>query len=250
MGDGKVALVTGAGSGMGRAAALAFADAGHAVAVVDIVGQSAEETAHAIEARGGRAIAISANVAVEDEVSAAVSKTVSAFGRLDCAFNNAGVQLREPMFTECDQSLWDKTIAVNLTGVWLCLKHESRQMLAQESGGAIVNTASVLGQVGMVNNTAYCASKAGIIGMTRAAALDCATKGIRINAICPGIISNTGMTGSLDDKPTGLSRRSLIPTGEFGTAADIANMAVWLCSDKAGYVTGQAISVDGGYTAW
>lgn len=244
----KSALVTGGGSGLGRATAIAFAEAGAAVAVVDVTIEGGEETAHLIEAVGGRAIFVRADISRGDEVADMVAKCVSEFGRLDWAFNNAGVALDTFPIAECDQAIWDRTIAINLTGVWLCVKHECAQMLRQ-GGGAIVNTSSVMGLVSTPGCSAYSASKAGVIGITRSVALDYATRGIRVNAICPGIIGQTTMTDHPRIQENLAAMTQMIPAERLGSPREIADTVVWMCSERASYLTGQTITVDGGYTS-
>jgi NAD(P)-dependent dehydrogenase (short-subunit alcohol dehydrogenase family) len=249
--DGKAALITGAGGGIGRAASLAFAREGARVAVADIVAAAAQETVARINAAGGQAIALTGEVASDAAVKAMVAAAVAAYGRLDCAFNNAGiagwhVEASGQKTAEWSEAAFDRMIAVNLKGVWLCMKHEIPQMLAQ-GGGAIVNTASIAGLAGLPTSSAYVAAKHGVVGLTKTAAVEYAEAGIRVNAVCPGYI-RTPMTA-----PTMAHRAEAIlaqtPARRMGNPEEIAEMVVWLASDRASYVTGAAYNVDGGWMA-
>ncbi|HEX5501056.1 MAG TPA: SDR family oxidoreductase [Thermomicrobiales bacterium] len=243
--EGKVALVTGAGSGIGRATARAFAAAGARVVAADVDADGGEATAGLIREAGGDAAFVRADVAQAADVNALVGATVARYGRLDYAHNNAGIAgATGGAFVDYPDDLFDRVIAINLRGVWLCLKAELRQMLAQ-GGGAIVNTASVLGLVGG-GGAAYVASKHGVAGLTKVAALQHATAGIRVNAVCPGVI-DTPMVAAI---PGFLEQATAItPMGRGGTPEEVAQLVVWLCSDAASYVTGQTYAVDGGYVA-
>lgn len=247
--DGKVALVTGASSGIGRASALAFAREGAKVVAADVAVEGADDTVRLIKAAGGDARFVRADMARPAEIEALVRATVEAYGRLDCAHNNAGVPGAEAKTVEYPLADWERVIAVNLTGVWLCMKYEIAQMLAQ-GGGAIVNTASVAGLQGFSRYSAYTASKHGVVGLTKTAALEYARAGIRINAVCPGYI-RTGMTQPVLDRRPGLEARvsSIEPLGRIGRPEEIAEAVVWLCSDAASFVTGHAMPVDGGLMA-
>jgi len=246
--DGKVALVTGGASGIGRGAALAFARAGARVVVSDVAAAGGAETVRSIADSGGAAIFVPADVSSAAEVAALVERAVAAYGRLDCAFNNAGINRENAPAAELDEALWDRTIAVNLKGVWLCMKYEIPAML--DGGGAIVNTASVVGISGRRDTPAYVASKHGIIGLTRATALDYGKRGIRVNAVCPGTIRTAMYVQRLGDDPAIDARLAAeTPIGRIGTPGDVAEAVVWLCSDAAAFVTGHSLVVDGGDTA-
>lgn len=244
--DGRAALVTGAGSGIGRASAIAFARSGASVMVSDVNEAGGAETVALIEAAGGKAQFRRCDVGNGDDIAALVDATVAAFGRLDCAFNNAGINSLAA--DEYEDAVWERAIAVNLSGVMRCMREEARVMLPA-GRGAIVNTASINGLVGNPAQPAYTAAKHGVVGLTRHAALRWATRGIRVNAVCPGVIA-TAMTAPLVENPD--MRKvveSMTPMGRFGTPEDIAEAVVWLCSDAAGFVTGHPMVIDGGATA-
>jgi NAD(P)-dependent dehydrogenase (short-subunit alcohol dehydrogenase family) len=246
----KGTLVTGGAAGIGRAAALAFAESGAKVAICDVKVERGHELVRLIESRGGRAIFVEADVSRATAVDKLVADTVSAFGRLDCAFNNAGIEGQLAPTESCSEENFDRTIAINLKGIWLCLRREIQQMLQQGGGGAIVNMASVAGLVGFAGLPAYVASKHGIVGLTKTAALEHARDGIRINAICPGVI-HTEMIDRLTGKDAATEKQfvELEPIGRMGTPQEIAAAAVWLCSAAASFVTGHALAVDGGFVA-
>src|SRR5215216_6611455 len=245
---GKVAFVTGAANGIGRAAALAFAREGANVVVADVSEQGNHETARMIEQAGGRVLAVRCDVSREEDVKAALDKTVEAFGRLDYAFNNAGVEQPLKPAADVTEEEWDRIVGIDLRGVFLCMKHQIPLMLRQ-GGGAIVNTSSGAGVKGFAGGTAYVAAKHGVVGLTKAAALDYAQSNIRINAVCPGIIDTSMMQRFSGGTPEG--RQTVIaqePVGRMGTPDEIAAAVVWLCSDAARFVVGHAMVVDGGQT--
>ena len=246
---GQVALVTGASSGMGLATAQAFAEAGAAVALADINDQTLGAATDELTASGYQALAVTCDVANEDQVAAMVEWAVATFGRLDMAFNNAGIQVPPTDAADEPAETFDRVNAINLRGVWTCMKHELHQMRAQGSG-AIVNCSSLGGLVGLPGRAAYHASKHGVIGLTRSAALEYAPRGIRVNAVCPGTIE-TPMVQDMNDKgeldvPEAVKNQ---PIGRLGQADEIAAAVLWLCSPAASFVLGVALPVDGGYTA-
>ena len=249
--DGKVALVTGGGNGIGREAALAFAREGARVAVADYEAASAAETVAMINAAGGQAISLSGDVTVTAQVQAMFDSTIAAYGRLDCAFNNAGIAGHQvdaigQLTHEWSEASFNRMIEVNLKSVWLCMKHEI-PLLREAGGGAIVNTASIAGLIGLRTSSAYVAAKHAVIGLTKTAAVEYAEEGIRVNAVCPGYIQ-TRMTAALREKRSeAVIART--PMRRYGQPREIAEMVVWLCSDRASYVTGAAYEVDGGLTA-
>jgi NAD(P)-dependent dehydrogenase (short-subunit alcohol dehydrogenase family) len=247
--DGKVGLVTGATSGIGRETAVLFAKAGAKVVVSGRRDLEGNETVDLIRAAGGDGLFVKTDVSQASEVEVLVQKAVEKFGRLDVAFNNAGIEgVWVPIVRQSEED-WDRTIAINLKGVWLCLKYEIRQMLKQGSGGAIVNMASVTGLVGGGGAAAYSASKHGVIGLTKSAALETARKGIRINAVCPGVIE-TAMEQRLFGAPAvHKSVVGLHPIGRLGKPAEIAEAVIWMCSDRASFMTGQSLVLDGGFLA-
>lgn len=251
--SGKVAIVTGAGAGIGRATALKFAAEGAKVAISDVNVEGGEETADLIRKQGGDAFFTAADVASPADVDALVAKTVERFGRLDCACNNAGIEGKIAPFAEQPLDNFDRIIAVNLRGVFLCLQAEIRQML-KNGGGAIVNLASVAGLIGFPGLAPYVASKHGVNGLTKNAALEYGKLGIRVNSVCPGGI-DTRMLDSLAEQSTGgkATSRELMnpmhPIGRIGTPDEVAELIVWLCSDRASFMTGTNIPVDGGFVA-
>ena len=245
---GKVAFVTGAANGIGRATALAFAREGANVVVADISEQGNQETARTIEELGRRAIAVKCDVRRAEDVKAALDKTIEIFGRLDFAFNNAGVEQKIATTADLTEEEWDRIVNINLRGVFLCLKHEI-PLMQKLGGGAIVNTSSGAGVKGFKGQAAYVAAKHGVVGLTKAAALDYAAQNIRINAVCPGIIDTPMMDRFSGGTPEG--RQQVIsqePIGRMGQPEEIANAVVWLCSEAAAFVVGHAMVIDGGQT--
>jgi len=249
--DGKTALVTGGGSGIGRAASLAYAMDGAQVVVADVNVEGGEETVQQIKEAGGDAILVHADVSKIEDTQAMVTQAVEAFGSLDCAFNNAGISGgRERLLTaDYREEDWDRVISINLKGVWLCMKAEIPQMLKQ-GGGAIVNTASIAGLVGLSGTVAYVAAKHGVTGLTKAASMEYAKDGIRVNSVCPGYI-HTPLVQPTFEANEGMEERvaSRHPMGRLGEPEEIAQAVVWLSSDAAGFVTGHNLPVDGGYMA-
>ncbi len=249
--DGKVSLVTGGGSGLGRATALAFAREGARVVIADVDSRGGEETCGLIKSAGGEALFVKADVSKSAEVAAMVERTVGAYGRLDCAFNNAGIMPKGFVPTaDLDEETWDRMIAINLKGVWLSMKYEIPQMVKQ-GGGTIVNTSSVAGLIGSRTGPAYIASKHGVIGLTRGAAIEYARQNIRVNAVCP-FWTHTALTEPYvrDNPQIETQQAGRIPLGRLGTPEEVAAAVVWLCSDGASFINGHALPIDGGVVIW
>ncbi len=243
--EGKVALVTGAASGIGRASALAFAREDARVVVADLAVDGGEETVRMIESAGGAATFWQTDVSKAADVEKLIEQAMNAYGRLDYAHNNAGVLGKAAPAADCSEEEWDRQIAVNLKGIWLCMRSEIPQMLKQ-GGGAIVNTSSAAGLVGMKGLAPYTASKHGVAGLTKSAALDYAKSNVRVNAVCPGFI-DTPMVREIEDAE-GLPTNVLPAMPRMGKPEEVANAVVWLCSDAASYVTGHLLAVDGAMT--
>lgn len=249
--EGKSALITGGGGGIGRATALIFAREGARVAVADANIDAAAETVAQVNAAGGQAMSLSGDVTDSGAVQAMINTVVSAYGRIDCAFNNAGiagyqVNASGKKTHEWADDSFDRMIAVNLRGVWLCMKHEIQHMLAQ-GGGVIVNTGSIAGLIGLPTSSAYVAAKHGVLGLTKTAALEYATDKIRVNAVCPGYIETKMTEDTMRRRGAELMQK--VPFGRMGKPEEIGEMVLWFCSDRASYVTGACYNVDGGYMA-
>ena len=247
--DGKVAIVTGGSAGIGRAAALAFAREGAAVVIADVTEQRGREVASEITTDGGRASFVAADVAVDAQVADLVARTLAEYGGLDFAFNNAGIEGDQAATDQCTPENWARVLAVDLTGVWLCMHYEIPPML-ERGGGAIVNCSSVAGLVGFPNIGPYTAAKHGVVGLTRSAALEYAQAGIRVNAVCPGVIDTEMVQRfTLEDPTVAEQLLATEPVGRMGTTDEIADAVIWLCSSESTFVTGHALPVDGGFVA-
>jgi NAD(P)-dependent dehydrogenase (short-subunit alcohol dehydrogenase family) len=249
----KVALITGGAAGIGQASARLFARQGAKVVIADVDVDGGAATVRAIKAEGGSALFVATDVSSASEVAALIDKTVGAYGRLDCAVNNAGIQGELKPSAECSEENWDRVVAINLKGVWLCLKYEIGQML-QQGGGAIVNIGSNFGLVGSVGMPAYSAAKHGVVGLSKTAALEYATSAIRVNALCPGPVQTPMIDKILRAQPElgdqiMASIKAREPMRRLGRPEEIAEAALWLCSDAASFVTGAVLSVDGGFVA-
>ncbi|MGO9450526.1 MAG: glucose 1-dehydrogenase [Candidatus Binataceae bacterium] len=248
--DGKVAIITGAGSGIGRAASRVFAREGAKLVLADWVEAGGQETLRIIQDLGAESVFVKTDVSKWEDVSGIVAKAVATYGRLDCAFNNAGIEGASALTHECTEDNWNKVIATDLTGVWLCMKAEIDQMLKQGKGGAIVNTSSGAGLAGVRGMPAYVAAKHGVAGLTKAAAVEYGRHNIRVNAVCPGPIRTPMMARLLGERPDAEERFARGgPLKRLGEAEEIAETVAWLCSDRASYVTGVPMPVDGGFMA-
>src|ERR1700719_528016 len=248
--QGKVGLVTGGTSGIGRDTAVLFAKAGAKVVVAGRREVEGEETVELIRrATGSDALFVKADVSKAAEVDALIQRAVEKFGRLDVAFNNAGIEGHWVPITEQSEEDWDHTIDINLKGVWLCLKYEIRQMLKQGDGGAVVNMASVAGLMGLAGAATYSASKHGVMGLTKSAALENARSGIRVNVVCPAVIETPMADRAYEDPAIHKFVLGLHPIGRFGKPEEIAEAVVWMCSDRASFITGQSLVLDGGLLA-
>lgn len=246
---GKVALVTGAASGMGLATARAFANAGASVTLADIDGAGVSAAAEELAEGGARTLAVTCDVTRESAVREMVERTVATFGRLDTAFNNAGVQSIATETADLEGEEFDRVLGINLRGLWSCMKYELTQMRSQGSG-AIVNCSSLGGLVGVPGRGAYHAAKHGVLGLTKSAALEYADRGIRINAVCPGIIDTPMVAGMKDTETEAMDTlMEQVPARRLGTADEIAEPVLWLCGPGSSFVVGHALAVDGGYTA-
>ncbi|MFZ9889273.1 MAG: SDR family oxidoreductase [Myxococcota bacterium] len=247
--SGEVALITGAASGIGRATAIAFAAEGARVVVVDFDEVGGAGTARDIRARGGESLFVRADVSSGTEVNHLFDRVRAAYGTVDFAFNNAGIEGEMSSCVDCTEANWDRTLDVNLKAVWRCMVHELA-LMQRQGRGSIVNCSSIAGLVGFERLPAYVASKHGVVGLTRAAALENARRGIRVNAVCPGVIHTAMIDRVLARDPD--MRRWLLdnePVGRMGSPEEIAAAVLWLCGPGAGFVTGQAIAVDGGWVA-
>jgi NAD(P)-dependent dehydrogenase (short-subunit alcohol dehydrogenase family) len=250
--EGKVALITGAGSGIGRATSIIFAREGARLILADVVADAGQETLQAVKEAGVEAVFLQTDVAQASAVEALIAKAVATYGRLDCAFNNAGIEGAGALTHKCTMENWNRVIAINLTGVWMCMKAEITQMLAQGGGGAIVNTSSLAGLAGSKGGPAYVASKHGVVGLTKAAALEYGRHGIRVNAVCPGPIRTPMMERIMAMSGNQAAEERFIkgePLRRFGQPSEIGEAVAWLCSEHASYVTGIPMPVDGGAIA-
>lgn len=247
--SGKVAIVTGGSSGIGKATAIAFAREGAKVVVASRREKEGIETVKQVHSAGSEGLFIKTDVSKETDVSAMVEKTIATYGHLDYAFNNAGIEQIPTPLVEQTEETFDQVMDINVKGVWLCMKHQIPQML-KNGGGAIVNMSSVAGIVGTPGLPIYIASKHAVLGLTKAVALEYAKEGIRINAVCPGVIETDLFNRAVADNPEVIERLiAMHPIGRVGKPEEIAEAVIWLCSDKASFVTGQSLPLDGGYVA-
>lgn len=245
-------IITDGASGIGRATALTFAREGAKLVIADMNEDGGQQTVHMITENGGNATFVRVDVTSATEVEAMIGKAIETYGRLDCAYNNAGISGRgiageqRALTADYPEQRWHQVIAINLTGVWLCMKYEIQQMLRQ-GGGVIVNTASVAGLIGLPASSAYVASKHGVVGITRTAALEYAKQGIRVNCVCPGYIQTPMTEPGMQDPERMALMIASEPVGRMGKPEEVAEAVAWLCSDAASFVTGHTVTVDGGY---
>jgi NAD(P)-dependent dehydrogenase (short-subunit alcohol dehydrogenase family) len=247
--EGKVAIITGASSGIGRATALTFARYGARLALADVTIDAGHETEQMVKDLGAEVFFLPTDVTNDEQMSALTRATVETFGGLDCAFNNAGIEGDMAPVADITMENWDRVLDINLRGVWLGMRHQIPAMLA-DGGGSIVNTASVAGLVGFANLAPYVASKHGVVGLTRAAALEYSAQGIRVNAVCPGVIRTPMVARVLEEDPSLEAQfAEMEPIGRLGEPHEIGEAVAWLCSNSSSFVTGHALPVDGGLTA-
>jgi NAD(P)-dependent dehydrogenase (short-subunit alcohol dehydrogenase family) len=246
----KVVIITGGSSGIGQATALAFAQRGVKVVVADILVEAGKGTVDMIKDAGGEAIFVKTDVSSENDVKSLIRQTIETYSKLDYAFNNAGIEGVQMPTADFPEDIWKKVININLVGVWQCMRHEIPQML-KRGGGVIINNASILGLVGFANASAYVASKHAVLGLTKTAAIEYATQGIRINAVCPAFIETPMLErGGLTTNPEVYEMLTeLHPVKRLGKPQEVAAAVVWLCSEEASFVTGHAMLIDGGYIA-